>query len=40
MVTVVVLLLVGGIVALFDAVQEHFDRDAGCAAEAYKGVGC
>jgi hypothetical protein len=32
--------LVGGIAALFDAVQARFDRDAGCAAEAYKGVGC
>jgi Flp pilus assembly pilin Flp len=37
MVTVIVLLLVGGVVALFDAVQDRFDRDAGCAAQAYRG---
>jgi Flp pilus assembly pilin Flp len=40
MVTIIVLLVVGGVIALFDAVQERFDRDADCAAEAYKGVGC
>jgi len=40
MVTVVVILLVGGVLALFDAVQAKFDRDAGCAATAYKGEGC
>jgi Flp pilus assembly pilin Flp len=40
MVTIIVIVLVGGIAALFDAVQARFDRDAGCAAEAYKGVGC
>jgi Flp pilus assembly pilin Flp len=40
MVTVIVILLVGGVLALFDAVQAKFDRDAGCAATAYKGEGC
>lgn len=37
---VVVVLLVGGLVALFDAVQGRFDRDADCAATAYRGRGC
>jgi Flp pilus assembly pilin Flp len=40
MAAVIVLLLVGGAVALFDAVQERFDRDAECAAQAYEDVGC
>jgi Flp pilus assembly pilin Flp len=40
MVTVIVVLLVGGVLVLFDAVQDRFDRDAGCAATAYKGEGC
>ena len=40
MAAVIVLLLVGGAVALFDAVQERFDRDAECAAQAYDDVGC
>jgi Flp pilus assembly pilin Flp len=40
MVAIVVLLLVGGVAALFDAVRERFDRDAGCAATAYRGEGC
>ena len=40
MVTVIVILLVGGVLAMFDAVQAKFDRDAGCAATAYKGEGC
>ena len=40
MVTIIVILLVGGVVALFDAIQERFDRDAGCAATAYRGEGC
>jgi Flp pilus assembly pilin Flp len=40
MAAVIVLLLVGGVVALLNAVQERFDRDAGCAAESYQGVGC
>jgi Flp pilus assembly pilin Flp len=40
MVAVIVLVLVGGLAALFDAVRERFDRDAGCAATAYRGEGC
>jgi Flp pilus assembly pilin Flp len=40
MVAVIVLVLVGGVAALFDAVRERFDRDAGCAATAYRGEGC
>ena len=40
MAAIIVLLLVGGAVALFDAVQERFDRDAECAAQAYDDVGC
>lgn len=40
MAAIIVLLLVGGAVALFDAVQERFDRDADCAAQAYEDVGC
>jgi Flp pilus assembly pilin Flp len=40
MVAIIALLLIGGVVALFDAVQERFSRDAGCAAESYDRVGC
>jgi Flp pilus assembly pilin Flp len=40
MAAIIVLLLVGGAVVLFDAVQERFDRDAECAAQAYDDVGC
>ena len=40
MAAIIVLLLVGGAVVLFDAVQERFDRDAECAAQAYEDVGC
>jgi Flp pilus assembly pilin Flp len=40
MAAIIVLVLVGGIVALHDAVKERFDRDAGCAAQAYDDVGC
>ena len=40
MAAIIVLLLVGGVVALFDAVQERFDHDAECAAQAYDDVGC
>jgi Flp pilus assembly pilin Flp len=40
MAAIIVLLLVGGAIALFDAVQERFDRDAECAAQAYDDVGC
>jgi Flp pilus assembly pilin Flp len=40
MAAIIVLLLVGGVVALRDAVQSRFDRDAQCAAQAYADVGC
>jgi Flp pilus assembly pilin Flp len=40
MATIIVLLLVGGVVALFGAVQDRFDADADCAAKAYSDVGC
>ena len=40
MAAIIVLVLVSGIVALHDAVKERFDRDAGCAAQAYDDVGC
>ena len=37
---VVVILLVGGLVAMLDAVRDRFDRDTGCVATAYRGQGC
>jgi Flp pilus assembly pilin Flp len=37
---IIALLLIGGVAALYNAVQERFNRDAGCAAEAYDRVGC
>ena len=40
MAAIIVLLLVGGAVAALDAVQERFDHDAECAAQAYDDVGC
>ena len=40
MAAVIVLLLVGGVVALFDAVQDRFVRDTQCAEQAYNGEGC
>jgi Flp pilus assembly pilin Flp len=40
MAAIIALLLIGGVVALFDAVQERFNRDADCAAQAYERVGC
>jgi Flp pilus assembly pilin Flp len=40
MVSIIALLLVIGVVALFNAVQEKFDRDADCAEQAYDDVGC
>jgi Flp pilus assembly pilin Flp len=40
MAAIIALLLVAGVVALFNAVQERFDHEAGCAAEAYENVGC
>ncbi len=40
MAAIIVLLLVGGVVALRDAVQERFNDNAECAAQAYNDVGC
>jgi Flp pilus assembly pilin Flp len=40
MAAIIVLVLIGGIVALRDAVAARFNRDAGCAAQAYDDVGC
>jgi Flp pilus assembly pilin Flp len=40
MVSIIALLLVVGVVALFNAVQERFDHDADCAEQAYMDVGC
>jgi Flp pilus assembly pilin Flp len=40
MAAIIVLLLVGGVAALFNAVQERFDDNAECAAQAYNDVGC
>ena len=40
MAAIIVLLLIGGVAALYDAVQTRFDRDADCAAQAYNDVGC
>lgn len=41
MATIIALLLIGGVVALFDAVQARFEHDADCAEQAYESnVGC
>ena len=40
MVSIIALLLVIGVVALFNAVQERFDQNADCAEQAYEDVGC
>jgi Flp pilus assembly pilin Flp len=40
MVSIIALLLVVGVVALFNAVQERFDHDADCAEQAYTDVDC
>jgi Flp pilus assembly pilin Flp len=40
MVAIIALLLVVGVVALFNAVQERFDQNADCAEQAYTGAGC
>ena len=40
MATIIALLLISGVVALFDAVQDRFERDADCAEQAYDNVGC
>ena len=34
--TIIALLLIGGVVALFDAVQARFERDADCAEQSYE----
>ena len=40
MAAIIVLVLVSGIVALFNGVQARFDHDADCAAETYRDVDC
>ena len=40
MVSIIARLLVIGVVGLFNAVQDRFDRDASCAEDAYSKVGC
>jgi Flp pilus assembly pilin Flp len=40
MAAIVVLVLIAGVAALYDAVQARFDRDADCAVQAYDDVGC
>ena len=40
MATIIAVLLITGVVALFDAVQDRFERDADCAEQAYDNVGC
>jgi Flp pilus assembly pilin Flp len=40
MIAIIALLLVGGVAALFDAVQNRFEANEECAAEAYSKVGC
>jgi Flp pilus assembly pilin Flp len=40
MAAIIVLLLVGGVAALYNAVQERFNENAVCAAQAYDNVGC
>ena len=40
MVSIIALLLVVGVVALYNAVQERFDQNADCAEQAYENVGC
>ena len=40
MASIIALLLVVGVVALYNAVQERFDQNADCAEQAYENVGC
>jgi|GEM_PF-1467304 Flp pilus assembly pilin Flp len=41
MATIIALLLISGVVALFGAVQDRFEHDADCAKQAYESnVGC
>lgn len=40
MASIIALLLVVGVVALYNAVQERFDQNADCAEQAYQDVSC
>jgi Flp pilus assembly pilin Flp len=40
MAAIIALVLIAGVVALYGAVQERFERDADCAEQAYDTVGC
>jgi Flp pilus assembly pilin Flp len=40
MASIIAVLLVVGVVALYNAVQERFDDNADCAEQAYEQVGC
>jgi Flp pilus assembly pilin Flp len=40
MAAIIALLLIAGVVSLYGAVQERFERDADCAEQAYNSVGC
>jgi Flp pilus assembly pilin Flp len=40
MVSIIAVLLIVGVVALYNAVQERFDDNADCAEQAYEQVGC
>jgi Flp pilus assembly pilin Flp len=40
MVSIIALLLVVGVVALYNAVQERFVQNADCAEQAYEDVSC
>jgi Flp pilus assembly pilin Flp len=40
MASIIALLLIAGVVALYNAVQERFTDNADCAEQAYENVGC
>jgi Flp pilus assembly pilin Flp len=40
MASIIALLLVAGVVALYNAVQERFADNAECAEQSYEQVGC
>jgi Flp pilus assembly pilin Flp len=40
MAAIIALLLIAGVVSLYGAVQDRFERDANCAEQAYDTVGC
>ena len=40
MAAIIALLLIAGVVSLYGAVQDRFERDANCAEQAYNTVGC